>query len=132
MDVSYIKQPPGSDCCGQACVAMLAGITLDESIAMFGKKGGTTTKDVVAVLTRLGIGCADRLVRKKPAGTCIVSVLAKSDKTYRHWVLYHNGVYFDPACGIMIGLNNIAAVPGDGWYECEIERHEASYLEVMV
>jgi hypothetical protein len=40
--IKWIQQPEGSSLCGQTCVAMIAGITLEESIGAFGgKKRGT-------------------------------------------------------------------------------------------
>jgi hypothetical protein len=71
----HIYQPPGSSLCGQTCVAMLAGISLEESISAFnGKRGGTLTRDVVDAFRKLGIHCGDKLIhlkgQKKPGERC--------------------------------------------------------------
>jgi hypothetical protein len=77
--IKYQYQPPGSSLCGQTCVAMIAGITLEESIEAFrGKKGGTRTKEVVAALRKLGINCGDppltRIKSQELPDTCIVGL----------------------------------------------------------
>ena len=50
-----VRQPEDSSLCGQACVATLAGITLDESIEIFGTKGKTYGTHLVAALRCVGI-----------------------------------------------------------------------------
>lgn len=101
--MDLILQPEGSWLCGQTCVAMLAGITLEESIAVFGKRSSTSTKDVIRALRSLGISCGDSLISlKKQAKTpvCMV-VLHFAGVKYTHWTVYHNDLYYDPACGIL-------------------------------
>ena len=133
--IQLVKQPVNSRCCGQACVAMLAGVTLNESVRIFGKRSTTTTKDVVAALRKLGIQCGDRAVRLGKgvwkSGRCMVVVHAKGDKKYLHWVVYGDGRYYDPAAGIAPGLNEPHYDPHtDEYREYEIERYETSYLPV--
>lgn len=41
---SFIQQPAGSNLCGQACVAILLDIGLNQSIKLFGTRGGTKTR----------------------------------------------------------------------------------------
>ncbi len=43
MEISYIKQPT-EYLCGQACVAMLAGVTVEEVIALMNNDKGTSKK----------------------------------------------------------------------------------------
>lgn len=91
-------QPPGSSLCGQACVAMVAGISLDESIKAFsGKRGGTRTKDIVQALSRLGFVCENRLRRVKGQlpDVCVVKLrFAGSHRS--HWTLWYHGRFYDP------------------------------------
>jgi hypothetical protein len=99
--INHIFQPPGSSLCGQTCVAMIAGITLDDSIEAFGgKKGGTRTKDVVAALQKLGINCGDPPLTRFngdcfTSDTCIVK-LRFEESNHSHWTLWHEGRYYDP------------------------------------
>ena len=52
--LSHIRQPEGSNLCGQACVAMLAGVTLAEAIRATGTRGRTSTRHVTHALRALG------------------------------------------------------------------------------
>jgi hypothetical protein len=98
--VKHIYQPPGSSLCGQTCVAMITGISLDESIQLFdGKRGGTRTRDLVNALANKGIQCGDKLVRLKgqaKPNVCIVK-LHFDDSKVTHWVVWHNGRFYDPS-----------------------------------
>jgi hypothetical protein len=99
--INHIFQPPNSKLCGQTCVAMIAGITLKESIEAFGgKKGRTRTKDVVGALRKLGINCGDppltRLKGQDKPDTCIVK-LHFDGTTNTHWVIWHEEIFYDPS-----------------------------------
>jgi hypothetical protein len=102
--IKWMQQPPGSSLCGQTCVAMIAGITLDESIESFGgKRGGTRTKELVAALRKLGINCGDpplvRINGQCYPDTCIVKLHINHEdyKKSTHWVIWHEGRYYDPS-----------------------------------
>lgn len=109
--MKYIQQPPGSWLCGQTCVAMIAGITLEEAIAIFGKRSGTTTKQVIQALTAAGVKCGTRLypARSYPRPDfCMAIVHFKGTKS-THWTIWRDGRYYDPAFGI------IEEYPPDAW-----------------
>jgi hypothetical protein len=99
--IDHIFQPPGSSLCGQTCVAMIAGVSLKESIDVFsGKRGGTRTKDVVAALRKLGINCGDQpLTRYR--GDCLpdtcIAKLHFDHQKQTHWVVWHEGIFYDPS-----------------------------------
>ena len=100
--MKLIKQPEGSSLCGQACVAMLAGVSLEKSVSVFGKRGGTTTKEVIAALKKLGVKCGNKLFLAKNhimTPICIAKLHFSWDKSHTHWTIYHNGVFYDPAIG---------------------------------
>jgi hypothetical protein len=112
--MKHISQPVGSNLCGQTCVAMIAGISLGESVKVFGKRGCTTTKDVAAALRKLGIPCGDKLIRLKKgedpvsAGTAVKMVVLHYDgapKHHAHWVVLHGDLYYDPAESIECGYD---------------------------
>lgn len=42
--MNLIRQPVGTNLCGQACVATVCNITLDEAIVLVQTRGGTKTK----------------------------------------------------------------------------------------
>lgn len=98
--IKWMQQPEGSSLCGQTCVAMIAGVTLEESIEAFGgKRGGTRTKDLVAALRKLGIECGDppliRINGQCYPDTCIVK-LHFNDRKNTHWTVWHEGRFYDP------------------------------------
>lgn len=132
----FVKQPQPSSCCGQACVAMIAGITLDDSMKIFGTKGGTYAKNVIFALQELNVPCGDKLIRiskhKNKSDFCIVLVHAKEDEKYLHWVVFENGTYHDPALGISSDVNGAYYNPlTDEWWEYDIERYETSFIPVF-
>lgn len=116
--MNLVTQPEGSNLCGQACVATITGIGLERAISVFGTRGCTTTKQVVAALRKLGIPCADTLTRIKGQSKpplCMV-VLHFAGEKFKHWTVYHQGLYYDPSMGI-----------GDTYSEGV---RETSYLEI--
>jgi hypothetical protein len=103
--MKLLRQPEDSSLCGQTCVAMLAGVSLEESIKVFDTKGGTKTKQVLATLKHFGVKCGDltRLkngVKKSPI--CIVKLHFK-DCDDTHWTVYNCGIYYDPDLGVVAG-----------------------------
>lgn len=103
--LKHIRQPSGSNLCGQASVAMIAGITLEKSIAVFGKRSCTTTKDVIRALRALGISCGNGLVRLKKgeqkSSVCMVVLhFEGAPRSHGHWSVFYDGIYYDPASGV--------------------------------
>lgn len=105
--MKLVKQPPNSNLCGQACVATIAGISLDEAVSLFGKKGKTRTGDVRDALIKRGFDpcrCATRMCKSSDwirrlwdSATLIVKF--KQGKS-GHWVVRHKGKFYDPAAGV--------------------------------
>lgn len=109
--MKLVMQPSGSYLCGQACVAMIAEISLDDSISVFGKHGETPTRDVIAALRKLRISCGNKLTRMKKGISlppCCILVLHFDGVPIHiwHWVVYYNGLYYDPGEGIGIGYKD--------------------------
>jgi len=105
MKVKLVTQPQNSNLCGQACVATIAGKSIEDSIKAFGGKSGKTrTRDVVYALHTLGVECGDKLTRisKKTGKTncCIVKLHFDNTKN-THWTVFYNGLFYDPALGIL-------------------------------
>lgn len=97
-------------CCGQACVAMVAGITLEESIKIFGHKRGTTTKQVRRALTECGWIPAEKLkivprVHRKgyaKLAVCLFKVVWPDKSS--HWILNWQGTIYDPLGAVFANL----------------------------
>ena len=92
--------------CGQTCIAMLAGITLIEAINIIGKTRATRTGDLKRGLDICGISHGDRLIRHKRGRPlprlCICHFgmeIRPSMPIAGHWVVFHNGTFFDPHKG---------------------------------
>lgn len=105
--MNLVKQPPKSNCCGQACVATIAGISLDEAIALFGKRGKTRASDVREALRKRGFDPYGRLVRMCKTSPWIsrvwdsaTLVVKFKEGKFGHWVVRHKGKFYDPACGV--------------------------------
>ena len=103
---TLMLQPEDTSLCGQTCVAMAAGVSLDRAIEVVGhaKARGTYTHEVVKALRQLVVPCADRL---RPTGR-VKTVLPKrglisihrpegSKRPARfHWMLTWDGKMYDP------------------------------------
>jgi ABC-type bacteriocin/lantibiotic exporter with double-glycine peptidase domain len=85
--------------CGQACLAMVAGISLAKACKIIGNNRGTITKQLVKALKKLGFKCKNRLKIGEPEYLAIVKEKSYDDTNW-HWVVYYNGNYYDPAKGI--------------------------------
>jgi hypothetical protein len=91
----WVKQPSGTKTCGQVAIAVIAGISLDEAIKVVGKKGCTTTKDLVKALRKLGFQCPDRC-RKMPRPPLAIAQLRTPErKSGWHWVVVDGDKFFD-------------------------------------
>lgn len=101
--MTFMLQPEGSSLCGQTCVAMVADIPLEQSVSVFGKRGCTTTKDVVNALRKIGFNCGDKLLlsktNKKP--DFCMCVLHYESLNQTHWSVWDGQQYVDPAYGIL-------------------------------
>ena len=110
MEIQYIKQPT-EYLCGQACVAMLANVSVDEVIEVIQNDKGTGKKELAIALEHFGISCAKTMTKAdnntKLPDTCILKVLLLR---YSHWVLYHKGKYYDPEFGLMDKLYSKARI----------------------
>lgn len=98
--INYIKQPT-EYLCGQACVAMLAGVTVEEVVSVMKNDKGTGKKDIEAALNHYGIKQAKTMTKADNASVlpkaCILKVLLPK---YAHWILYYDGKYYDPEFGL--------------------------------
>lgn len=110
--MKLVRQPPRSNCCGQACIATIFDITLEESIKAFGTRGCTRARDLIAAAIKLQSevaphwSCGDRLINSRNTplpknGTAVAKFRLTGTPGWKsHWVVYHNGKYYDPAAGV--------------------------------
>lgn len=89
--------------CGQACIAMLAGVPLEEAVAVMHTSGPTSIGQLIQALDHYGIahsGKNTRLSKKNPE-LPEMAVLTVHFPEYAHWVVYHKGKYYDPEFGLL-------------------------------
>lgn len=98
--MKLVKQPKGSNLCGQACVATIGNISLEDSIRIFDREGRTNTKDLIYALELLGFVCATRLKRGKPEQDDLAIVKFLHPNRKSHWVVWYKGKYYDPIAGV--------------------------------
>ena len=96
---TWIEQPPKSRNCGQIAVAVLAGVSLEESIKAVGKKGSTTTKQLAKGLRALGYQCPDRCKRvtlfTPPISLAIGQLRCPKRSSGWHWVVLDGDKIYD-------------------------------------
>ena len=101
--MKVIPQPEPSNVCGQACVAMIANISLDDSIKLFRSKSATRTKQVARVLQKLAFQCEDKLKRITkdfilPIAGIYLFKLTYNNKKGSHWTIWNGkeNCWYDP------------------------------------
>jgi hypothetical protein len=82
---------------------MVLDKSLEEILKMVGHKHGTTTKEIVKVLDSCGIKSDNKLkLVKSDRLVPNVAILKLKHKNHSnwHWVVFNNGLIYDPATGI--------------------------------
>jgi hypothetical protein len=99
--MKLVRQPPGSNLCGQACIATLLGISLDEAVMLARVEGQTRTKDLTVALSAFRVPHAPRWTPGPPErdDTALLYFQSK-DREAAHWVVWHRGKYYDPISGV--------------------------------
>ena len=103
--MELIKQPSPTTC-GQACIAMLSGKSMEEVIKDMKTDGPTSIGQLIEILDRYGIKHAEknrRISKKNPTPSPCSILTVHADGGYTHWVLFYNGQYFDPEFGLLEG-----------------------------
>ncbi len=96
---TWIKQEPKSHNCGPIAVAVIAGVTLEESIKAIGKKGSTTTKQLAKGLRALGYDCPDRCKKMPRPPLGIGQLKCSRRKSGWHWVVVDGDKIYDGVNG---------------------------------
>ncbi|WP_243155984.1 hypothetical protein [Clostridium sp. C2-6-12] len=116
--ISYVSEPTNV-MCGQACVAMLAGIGIDEVAKVMGSRGPTTIGQIIDALDYYNIKHSEKNIRlsKRNPHFSEISILTVHMPTYTHWILYYKGKFYDPEFGMLD--------------ECHSEGKITSFLEII-
>ena len=97
---------PTTETCGQACIAMIAGKTVEEVIKDMKTSGPTSIGQLIEVLDFYGIKHAERNTRiskKNPVPYEFSILTVHTNSGYTHWTLLYNGKYYDPEFGLIEG-----------------------------
>ena len=99
-EIQYIRQPT-EYLCGQACVAMIANVPVDDVIRFMNNDKSTGKKDIEKALDHYGIRQAKTMIKADSKTllppVCLLKVLLPG---YSHWILYYHGKYYDPEFGL--------------------------------
>ena len=117
-EIHYIQQPT-EYLCGQACVAMIANVSVEDVIRVMNNDKSTGKKDIERALAHYGIRQAKKMTKADNhtplPSVCIIKALLPK---YSHWILYNHGKYYDPEFGLTDEL----------YYKAKVQ----SYLELFV
>lgn len=103
--MKLIKQNSATTC-GQACIAMIAGTTIDAVIRDMKTDGPTSIGQLIEILDRYGIAHAERNTRiskKNPQPHPFSILTVHTHEGYTHWTLLYDGKYYDPEFGLIEG-----------------------------
>lgn len=99
--VNLVTQP-WDGLCGQACIAMIAGTTLDEACdIMKCREWQANMGKMIGTLEYLGIPHADKIVYTLGSGTELphCCIIMEKMGRYSHYLVGFDGKYFDPNLG---------------------------------
>ncbi len=101
-----LMMQPTDTTCGQACIAMLAGKSIEEVIRDMKTDGPTSIGQLMEALDRYGINHAQKNVRiskKNPTPYACSILTVHTTNGYTHWTLLYDGKYYDPEFGLIEG-----------------------------
>ncbi len=92
--------------CGQACIAMIAGKSIEEVIKDMKTSGPTSIGQLIEILDFYGIKHAERNTRiskKNPVPYRFSILTVHTNAGYTHWTLLCDNKYYDPEFGLIEG-----------------------------
>ena len=101
--IHFLEQPT-EYLCGQAVIAMLAGVSVNDVVAVMQNDMGISTPLMRAALTHYGIKTAKRVPYAEDMALPECCILSLKLPGYGHWSLHFRGQYYDPEFGIMTEL----------------------------
>lgn len=101
IDSIKIITEPKKGLCGQACIAMLSGVSLNEIVNLMGSQ--CSLSKVIETLDYFGIAHGDKMVYNFKRDSilpkcCIIN-------TKGHLMIFYDGSYYDPSVGILEELD---------------------------
>ncbi|MCI9372521.1 MAG: DUF1905 domain-containing protein [Lachnospiraceae bacterium] len=102
-NIEVIKLPEDG-LCGQACVAMLAGVTIAEVISVMDcREWQATMGRVISALNYYGIDHTDIIMYTEGRDTVLpkCAILMERMGRFCHYLVHFDGIYYDSHAGIM-------------------------------
>lgn len=102
--IESIIQPINSNCCGVSCIAMLAGITVEEVIKVTNSAAGKfSISKMLETLDYFGITYADKFIytRGKVVSLPVCCIINEKTENSYHFLLYYKGKYYDSNLGVV-------------------------------
>ena len=97
---------PTSTTCGQVCIAMITGKSIEEVIQTMRTDGSTSIGQLIETLDFYKINHAERNTRipkKNPVPYKYSILTVHTSAGYTHWTLLFDGKYYDPEFGLVEG-----------------------------
>ena len=97
---------PTSTACGQACIAMIAGKSVEEVTKDMKTGGPVSIGQLMEILDFYGIRHAERnkrISKKNPVPYRYSILTVHTNAGYTHWVLLYDNKYYDPEFGLVEG-----------------------------
>lgn len=97
---------PTFETCGQACIAMITGKSIEQVIKDMKTNGPTSIGQLIEILDYYGIKHAERNTRiskKHPTPHEYSLLTVHTNEGYTHWALLFENKYYDPEFGIIEG-----------------------------
>ncbi len=92
---------PNPLACGQAVLAMLSGVRVEEIFTLVGTERETTLKDMKNALKSLEIGFKENRVELSDKSDLpSIAILSLETPKCWHWSLYFEGKFYDPEYGV--------------------------------
>lgn len=100
-----LKLQSGDGLCGQACVAMIAGVTIDDVVNVMNcREWQGTMGKIISALNYYGIGHSDVIVYTNCSGEVKLPkccVMIEKLGRFGHYLVQYDGKFYDPNVGIM-------------------------------
>lgn len=99
--IDYIHEPTPLQC-GQAVLAMLCGISVDEVVKTLNNERETTLREMLSFLNNNGFEVKNtRLLANNKNDLPKIALLSLETPRCWHWSLYYNGTFYDPEHSVM-------------------------------
>lgn len=105
MRMELVMQPT-FETCGQACIAMITGRTVETVIKDMRTSGSTSIGQLIEILDFYGVKHAEkntRISKKNPQPHKYSILTVHTNGGYTHWVVLYDNKYYDPEFGLIDG-----------------------------